>query len=100
MSLRPERSAFTAFIIAVTLADLRGKVCMLTVTSNAASARVLLRGREVGVTPMSKPVRVVAGRSILEVVSEGFFPGRREVDLPGGQAATVDLTLMAKATHG
>ena len=80
--------------------ELRAKVVALTVQSNARGARIVLRGREIGVTPLDKPVRVAAGHATIELTADGYFPSRREVDLPGGGAAVVDVALTAKATHG
>lgn len=82
------------------VAELRGKVVALTVSSNARGARIVLRGREIGVTPLAKPVSVAGGHATIELTADGFFPSRREVDLPGGGAAVIDITLTAKATHG
>jgi hypothetical protein len=48
----------------------------------------------VGTTPLEKPVRLNAGRASLEVTAEGFIPFRKDLDLPGGGALTLPVTLV------
>jgi hypothetical protein len=82
------------------LADVRARVSTLTITSNVAGARVLVRERSRGVTPLSAPLRLNAGRASVEVSAEGYHPYRTQVDLKGGAARSLDVKLQSKDTTG
>ncbi|MEZ4260978.1 MAG: PEGA domain-containing protein [Polyangiaceae bacterium] len=82
------------------LAELRQKVSSVVITCNVAGATLRLRDRGLGVTPMSAPAKVNAGKALVEVTAEGYFPYKREIDLPGGGAVTIDAQLLAKSTTG
>jgi len=82
-----------------TVAEARKKVTTLTLSSSVAGARVLLRKKQVGVTPL-KPLRVLAGEADIEVIAEGYEPLVRKLSLKGGEAASVELTLTSKKNSG
>src|SRR5262249_55486129 len=82
------------------LADLRGKVATLTVSSNVEHARVLVRAQQIGVTPLAAPVKLNAGHAVIEVIAEDYEPFSREVDLPGAAATAIEATLVAKTRMG
>jgi hypothetical protein len=81
------------------LANLRAHVTNLTVKASVPGARVLLRSRDIGVTPLA-PKRVNAGKGSLEVVAEGYHVYKVDVDLPGGSDFAVDAQLASKADSG
>jgi hypothetical protein len=78
------------------LAELRARIGALVVTSNVTGARVLVNEKQIGVTPFAAPVRVAAGHLSVEVFAEGYFPLRRELDLPGAASRTIDFTLVPR----
>ncbi len=86
--------------LAERLSVLRSHVAVLTVRSNVAGARVLLRDKTVGVTPLEKPLKTSSGRGVVEVTAEGFTPFRVEIDLRGGQANVVNAQLLSRAATG
>jgi hypothetical protein len=82
------------------IADLRGRVTTLKVTSPVAGARVLVRSTVMSKLPLSTPLRLSSGKAEIEVEAEGYFPFHRAVDLPGGAEITVEANLFSKATTG
>jgi len=82
------------------IVELRGRVSSVTITANVAGARVLVRGRDLGTTPLPSAVRLRSGSATVEVTKEGHVPWKREVSLPGGGALTVDVTLSTKERRG
>ncbi len=82
------------------LARVRAKVSELEVKANVDGARVLLRAKVVGTTPLGKPLRVNAGKAVVEVSKEGYHPFRRTVALTGGGKLTLDAELFSKSKTG
>jgi hypothetical protein len=86
------------------LADLMGqisaKVATVVITANVAGGRVLLGGHEVGTLPLAQRVRVNSGKTTVEILADGYFPYRREVDLGGGTTTTLDVKLLSRDTLG
>jgi PEGA domain len=76
--------------------DLRGKVSTLTLTSNAVGAEVVLQDKIIGTTPLPGPIRTTSGHVVLVIHGEKYQEYRRELDLVGGQATTVEATLSPK----
>jgi hypothetical protein len=56
-------------------------------------ARVLVRGSEVGTTPLTQALVVNAGPAKVEVIAEGYRPFEATIDLPGGGAKMVEAKL-------
>ncbi len=81
------------------LAGLRARIGTVTLVCNVPGARVLLRDRDQGVTPLP-PFRANAGAATIEVTLDGFFPEKRDIVLPGGGSASVEITLRKRATSG
>jgi hypothetical protein len=83
------------------LAELRGelepRVARLDLRCNVAGARVLVRDRFVGVTPL-RGVRLPAGASTVRLDLDGFFPETRDVVLPAGGALNLQIDLQPKRT--
>lgn len=82
------------------LDELRARVGTLVITTRVEGARVLVDDKQIGITPIAGPVRVTAGRRSIEVFAEGYFPMRREIDLPGTASRTVDFPLVSRDTSG
>jgi hypothetical protein len=49
---------------------------------------------------MASPIGVAAGHLSIEVFAEGYFPMRREVDLPGKGSRAVAFPLVSRDTSG
>jgi len=86
--------------LAKLIADLRQRVGSLTVRTNVAGARVLVRNTVVGRSPLPAPVRLNAGTAEVEVEADGYFPAKRTVQLPGGTDVTVTMDLFSRETTG
>jgi hypothetical protein len=82
------------------LAELRERVSTLIVSCNATGARVLVRDVVIGTTPLPRAVALNAGRATIEVAADGYFPFRKELDLPPGGSLVVDAQLGSRATTG
>lgn len=78
----------------------RKRVTVLTLKVNVEGARVVLRNVVLGTTPFERAVRVNAGKATLEVSAEGYESHRRELDLKGGEALTVEIDLKPKVSGG
>lgn len=74
-------------------AELRSRVCEVTLVANEAGAQVIFRDQVLGVTPLPGPLLLEAGQGSLRVVKDGHFPFQREVNLRGGGSASFDVTL-------
>lgn len=83
-----------------TIAELRARVTTVSIACDTMGARVRFRDRTLGTCPLPPTLVVVSGRGMLEVTAEGYFPYLREVDLPPGGVASLDVRLASKATSG
>jgi hypothetical protein len=86
--------------LAELLAELRGKVATLSISCNVSDARVLVRDRPVGVTPIAQHLKVNAGPGVLEVIKDGYLPFRQEMNLPGGTEIVTNVVLVSQAKGG
>jgi len=76
------------------LHDLRPMVGGIrVVVSRPDAAVVSIDGIEVGAAPLDRPVRVDAGRHVVEVNAEDHLPSRREVTVAGQAEALVEVSL-------
>lgn len=82
------------------LAELRARTATVTVTCEPTGTRVLVDQKQIGTCPFSTPLRVNAGARVVEAFADGYFPQRRALDLPGGQATTLELRLTSKERDG
>ncbi len=82
------------------MAEISARVATVVISCNVAGGHVLLGGHEVGTTPLAQTVRVDAGKTTVEVLAEGYFPYRREVELPGGQRTELPVTLLSRDKLG
>ena len=80
--------------------EVRAKIATVTFTSNAKGARILVRSKAVGKTPLSGPLKLNAGSALVEVEAEGYLPFRKTIDLPGGGDLTIDAKLKLKSNMG
>ena len=82
------------------LDELREHVATLDLRCNISGARVLVREKQIGVTPLPQSVKLNAGKPLLEVVAEGYLPFHEEVDLRGGVTTPLEVTLKSKDRAG
>jgi hypothetical protein len=82
------------------LAELRSHVARLAVTSSVEGARVVVRGKDVGTTPLPAPLSLPAGPARVEVRAEGYFDWHRELTLTAGVPTTLDAVLSPRSSSG
>ncbi len=82
------------------LADLRARITTVSIACDTMQARVRFRDRNLGTCPLPERLRLASGRGTLEVLGDGYFPYVREVDLPPGGTASLDVQLASMATTG
>jgi hypothetical protein len=80
-------------------AEIRPRVSLLNLSSDVAGARVLVRNKVIGVTPLP-PMRLLAGAATLQIELDGYFTEAREVTLPGGGELALRVELHAKSSSG
>jgi hypothetical protein len=80
------------------IAGVRKRVSTLTLNVPVKGARVILR--DVVVATTAAPLRLNAGKAKLEVTADGYQRYEKELDLPGGESLTVDVTLVPQAGDG
>ncbi|HEY2514459.1 MAG TPA: PEGA domain-containing protein, partial [Polyangiaceae bacterium] len=73
---------------------------VIDVTVQEPGAKVTLDGKEVGVTPLAKPLRVGIGTHALTVAKEGFETLTQPVEIHGHDTATVAGPLAKEITTG
>jgi hypothetical protein len=81
----------------VLFAEIRPRVSTLSLRCAVDGARVIVRDKVVGVTPVVG-MRLPAGAATVEVEIDGFFTQRRDVVLPGGGSLALDVELHRKST--
>lgn len=79
--------------------ELRARVGLLQLSCNVKGARVLLRDRLIGTTPLPA-MRLEAGSATLELELDGFFPQKKEIVIPAGGSLALELTLHARSSSG
>lgn len=82
------------------LEELRILTGTVKVTVGEPGARVTIGEREVGTTPLAKPVRLNIGSYKVTVAKAGFNPISRQVELHGGDELVVDGTLTRESQTG
>ncbi|MFI5298443.1 MAG: PEGA domain-containing protein [Polyangiales bacterium] len=75
------------------LDELKAKIARLEVHCEVPGARVLVRDRALGLTPLAGAVSVNAGPAKVEVIADGFKPFMTEIDLAGGATQTLEVKL-------
>jgi len=86
--------------LAALIAEIKARVATLTIRTNVPGARILVRDTVVGKSPLTAPVKLVAGAADVEIEAEGYYPGKKKVELPGGGELTVELELFSRSTTG
>ncbi len=85
--------------LVVLMTDVRSHVSTLALTCDVAGAEVRLRDRTLGITPVAS-LRVTSGKGRVELAKDGYFTVVRELELPPGGSASVDVHLVSKQTSG
>lgn len=75
------------------LEDLKGRISRLELTCDVPGARVLVRGRTVGATPLQDSLVLNAGAARVEVLAEGYEPFEATMELPGGTSVPLLVRL-------
>jgi hypothetical protein len=76
------------------LARLQVRVAKLRISADRPGAEVTVDDVVVGVTPLTEPVLVAAGRPRVRVTLEGYAPATRMVEVAGMETVRVDLHLV------
>jgi hypothetical protein len=79
------------------LAAVRSRITLVVVKTNVSGAKVLVRGRYAGSTPLRGPIPATPGKATIELHADGQAPVVRELVLEEGTTQSVDLTHTA---HG
>jgi hypothetical protein len=82
------------------IAEVRAKVALVLVTSNAKGARILVRSKVIGTTPLGGHIKLNAGSATVEVEAEGYVPFKKDVDLAGGTETEIEAKLTLKSKMG
>lgn len=82
------------------IADVRLHIAKLELKCNVDGARVLVRDKVVGTTPITQPLALSVGPATLEITVEGYFPFKQSLTLPAGGKLVVDAVLVTKQTKG
>ena len=80
------------------LAEVRAHVALITLKSNVAGARVLLRGKYVATTPVKWALTTTGGKATVEVSADGYLPYQKELVLEEGKTTPLDVSLVAKGS--
>ncbi|HEY2516248.1 MAG TPA: PEGA domain-containing protein [Polyangiaceae bacterium] len=78
------------------IAEVRKHVARLAIRCGTRGARVLIRDRVVGTTPLSGPLDLDSGSASLEVDADGYEAYKRDIDLGGGTQTVLDVQLVPK----
>lgn len=78
------------------LEEVRSHVALLTVRTNVPNARVSLRGKYLGASPMKSAVATSGGRAEIAIEADGYVTYQREVTLEEGRSTVVDVSLLEK----
>jgi hypothetical protein len=69
------------------------QLAWLVVTTNVAKAQLSVNGTVVGELPLSKPHRIVAGLTVVEVRRDGYVDGRSESTLVADEVTEIRIDL-------
>ncbi len=73
---------------------------VITITIQEPGAKATIDGKDVGTTPVQKPVRVNMGTHAVSITKDGFEPIAKQVDIKGHDSATVDGPLQKEILTG
>jgi hypothetical protein len=77
----------------VALGEIVSRLGTVEISCNIDGAEVKVDGRSVGPTPLRKSLRVVAGKSVVQVVAQGYFDMARHVHVEAGGISRVSFSL-------
>jgi tetratricopeptide (TPR) repeat protein len=106
----PEALAYLEQFAAVAPADLRARaprvdgliamvrahLATLSVTCNVSGARILVRGKWRGTTPLVRDLTAAPGDATIEVVADGYAPFKRELRLVEGRSTSLHAALVKR----
>lgn len=78
-------------------AEIRPRVATLNLKCAAVGARVLLRDKVIGTTPLP-PTRLPSGAATVQIELDGFFTESRDLLLPGGGELAIEVMLHRKSS--
>ena len=76
--------------------DLKSRIAVLVVTTNASGARLLVRDKALGNITGEMKVRTRAGPASVEVSADGYNTFKKDVDLTAGTTVKVEANLELK----
>jgi tetratricopeptide (TPR) repeat protein len=76
------------------IANVRGHVAMLLVTSNVRGARVVVRGKWRGTTPLAGELTTMPGPATIELVADGYVPFKTDLKLVEGRMTALHAVLV------
>lgn len=79
----------------VALYEIASRLGTVEINCNVDGAEVRVDGRSVGHTPLQEPLRLVAGKSVVEVSVDGYFDMARQVQVDAGGISRVSFSLTA-----
>ena len=79
--------------------ELRSRVGTLQLACNVKGARVLVRDKLIGTTPLPSTL-LPAGSATLEVELDGFFTQQKQIVVPSSGTLALELTLHARSQVG
>jgi hypothetical protein len=75
------------------LSSVQGHLAWIDVRANASAGEVWVGGRRAAELPLREPLRVAAGRVVLEVQAPGYVASRRETDVESNAHGREDFVL-------
>jgi hypothetical protein len=79
--------------------EIKGKVASVEIRCAVPNARVVVRDRVVGTTPLA-PLQMLAGSAKVEVTADGYEPYLHDENLVGGKSIVIEVVLRAKTRTG
>ncbi len=76
------------------LQAIRSRLARVEVLGAPAGAKVLINGKQVGALPLSAPVYVAAGSTLVELHAEGHRPSSRTIELKAGAFGRETIELL------
>jgi hypothetical protein len=80
-------------------AEIRPRVGVLNLACDMVGARVLVRNKVIGTTPLPA-TRIGSGAAFVQLELDGFFTESRPITVPGGGELSLKVELHKKATSG
>ena len=77
----------------VALEEIASRLGTVEISCNVDGAEVKIDGRVVGRTPLGRHLRLIAGKSVVEVLVDGYFDMARQVQVDAGGISRVNFNL-------